>query len=54
MIWQLPFSESVLSAGQVVITGSVSSSPVNTTVQVSCVAVAVIGGDGDVMCSSFT
>ena len=34
MIWQLPFSESVLSAGQVVITGSVSSSPVNTTVQV--------------------
>ena len=34
MIWQLPFSESVRSAGQVVITGSVSSSPVNTTVQV--------------------
>ena len=54
VIWQLPFNDSVRSAGQVVITGSVSSSPVNTTVQVSCVAIAVIGRDGDVMCSSFT
>ena len=34
VIWQVPFRDKVRSAGQVVITGSVSSSPVSTTVQV--------------------
>ena len=34
VIWQVAFKDRVRSAGQVVITGSVSSSPVSTTVQV--------------------
>src|SRR5512136_548151 len=34
VIWHVPFRLSVLSAGQVVMTGLVSSSPVSTTVQV--------------------
>src|SRR4030042_1442039 len=34
VIWQVPFKDNVLSAGQVGITGSLSSSPVSTTVHV--------------------
>ena len=54
VIWQVPFKDNVRSAGQVVITGSVSSSPVKHHRAGGCIAVAVVGGDGDVVRCSFS